>query len=66
MSQAPQPHDSEPDDVAKPEETAAIPDGARPRGGEVTKTRKWLWVIGAGLGLYLIGNGLLEMLVSSG
>ncbi len=58
MNQQPDPHETD-DNVDQP------PVPADSGTDQVAKTRKYLWVIGAGLGIYLIGSGLLEMLTST-
>lgn len=45
----------------QPDPDEPAPEEPRTRPGEVTKTRKYLWVIGGILGLYLILSGLWEM-----
>ena len=63
MSQHPSPHDdAEPTDTASEEAAPAdpAPQEVIDPGG-VTKTRKSLWMIGAGVGLYMIARGFWDM-----
>ncbi len=47
---------------AVPEPEPDVEGDAAPKKPEVTKARRTLWVVGAGVGIYMIGQGIYGMI----